>query len=81
MSNFCTEPPKLENIDRCAICGIIIGDYRQNNKLIKVKYKYPIAIRHNKELKYIDVGCYLEMILYPSYHPKFDADKDKALIN
>ena len=78
MPEFHLEPPP-KNLDRCAICGIVIGDYKWGRKTMKVTYKYPIAYPHEGRLVPIDMGCYELLERYPEYKPKFDAHLDPML--
>ena len=71
-----TTPP--QDLDRCELCGMVIGDYKWDKRTMKVKYHYPICVHYNGHFYAVDMGCYENIQMYPRNF-KFDADKDELL--
>lgn len=72
-----TSPPK--NLDRCDLCGMVIGDYKWDKKIMRPKYYYPICISYKSGFYAIDMGCYENLLMYPRKKLKFDAISDRFL--
>ena len=71
-----TTPP--QDLDRCELCGMVIGDYKWDKRTMKVKYHYPICVHYNGHFYAVDMGCYESIQIYiRELH--FDAYKDRML--
>ena len=72
-----TTPP--QDLDRCELCGMVIGDYKWDKKTMKTKYKYPICIKCEGQIHYVDMGCFENIIMYQRCKLHFDACSDPML--
>ena len=44
-------------VERCSLCGIIIGDYRVGKYFITTLYKYPFFVRYLNKYYTVDEDC------------------------